>query len=504
LAQAGSGAANLAMACKLLRTCTLANKWIGKEGELSHRQKTRNSAQLCAIMLVGMFTSLSPASAQVAPPSEFAAMPVQSNATYTQTQSPLPPLTLLDALERAQRLDPQFQSAVSDAKLAREDRLQSRATPLPSLGLSSQYLNTQGNGLIPTGTFVTNDGIHVYREWGVVRQDLSPATLTRTEFKRATATEALSQTKAEKARLALVVTVVKAYYGLLVTQQKYATAQQALDQANRLVDLGQSLEQSGRKPHSDVVKFQLQQTEQAPSLKEASLATESARLDLAVLLFRDFDEKFEIVDDLRVAPSVPSFSEVVAMAEAKDPDLWIALDAVRVASLSVSMARQAFLPTLKVEIDYGIESNCVGLRCVDDGTRALGPAPTLGYSMTTVLNVPVWDWGVKRSKLRQAEIKDERANLELSFAQRQLVKNLHAAYNETQTAFAHLNTLRRAADLAAENLRLNISRYQTDQAVALEVVDAQNNLTQARNALDDGELRYRVAVANLQTFTGSF
>jgi outer membrane protein TolC len=209
-----------------------------------------------------MFTSLSPASAQVAPPSEFAAMPVQSNATYTQTQSPLPPLTLLDALERAQRLDPQFQSAVSDAKLAREDRLQSRATPLPSLGLSSQYLNTQGNGLIPTGTFVTNDGIHVYREWGVVRQDLSPATLTRTEFKRATATEALSQTKAEKARLALVVTVVKAYYGLLVTQQKYATAQQALDQANRLVDLGQSLEQSGRKPHSDVVKFQLQQTEQ--------------------------------------------------------------------------------------------------------------------------------------------------------------------------------------------------------------------------------------------------
>ena len=111
---------------------------------------------------------------------------------------------------------------------------------------------------------------------------------------------------------------------------------------------------------------------------------------------------------------------------------------------------------------------------------------------------------MKKSKLRQAEIKHDQANLELSAAQRQLVKNLHTAYNETQTAFAHLDTLRRAADLAAENLRLNISRYQTNEAVALEVVDARNNLTQARNALDDGELRYRVAVANLQTFTGSF
>jgi hypothetical protein len=45
---------------------------------------------------------------------------------------------------------------------------------------------------------------------------------------------------------------------------------------------------------------------------------ESARLDLAVLLFRDFDENFEIVDDLRLAPPVPSFAEVVSMAETGD------------------------------------------------------------------------------------------------------------------------------------------------------------------------------------------
>src|SRR5260370_34822398 len=115
-------------------------------GELSHWQRTRNSAQLCA-MLVALFTSLSPARAQVDASVELAAMPVQSSATYAQTQSPLPTLTLLDALERAQRLDPQFQSAVSDAKLTREDRLQSRAAPFPTLGLSSQYLNGQGNGL---------------------------------------------------------------------------------------------------------------------------------------------------------------------------------------------------------------------------------------------------------------------------------------------------------------------------------------------------------------------
>jgi hypothetical protein len=36
------------------------------------------------------------------------------------------------------------------------------------------------------------------------------------------------------------------------------------------------------------------------------------------------------------------------------------------------------------------------------------------------------------------------------------------------------------------------------------VVDAQNTSTMAQNAYDDGEVRFRLAVAHLQTLTGNF
>ena len=43
-------------------------------------------------------------------------------------QSAPPPLiTLQDALERARRLDAQFQSAIADAQIARQDRVQANA-----------------------------------------------------------------------------------------------------------------------------------------------------------------------------------------------------------------------------------------------------------------------------------------------------------------------------------------------------------------------------------------
>ena len=61
-----------------------------------------------------------------------------------------------------------------------------------------------------------------------------------------------------------------------------------------------------------------------------------------------------------------------------------------------------------------------------------------------------------------------------------------------------------SAELATESLHLTTLRYKAGEATVLEVVDAQNGFTLARNAYDDGAARYRLALANLQTLTGSY
>jgi outer membrane protein TolC len=76
-------------------------------------------------------------------------------------------------------------------------------------------------------------------------------------------------------------------------------------------------------------------------------------------------------------------------------------------------------------------------------------------------------------------------------------------YNEAQTARSELETLNQSAEFAAESLRLMTMRYQAGEATVLEVVDAQNTLTQSRNAFNDGQVRFRVSMANLQTLTGT-
>ena len=120
------------------------------------------------------------------------------------------------------------------------------------------------------------------------------------------------------------------------------------------------------------------------------------------------------------------------------------------------------------------------------------------------VTVPIWNWGATRSKIRQSEYRLQQARYDLSLAQRTLMGNLNAFYVEANTALMQVDSLRRSVDLAAESLRLTRLRYQAGEATVLEVVDAQTTLVQARNALADGLIRYRAAIANLQTLTGAF
>jgi outer membrane protein TolC len=256
--------------------------------------------------------------------------------------------------------------------------------------------------------------------------------------------------------------------------------------------------------HSDVVKAELQYQQQKQNFDEATLTMENARLSLAVLIFPIFNENFTVVDDLEAAPALPPFPEIQTMAASENPELRVAQEALRQATLDVRGAKNAFLPMLVVDAVYGIEANAFKLHSTVAEDPELGPLPNLGYFITASVTFPLWDWGTLRSKVHQAQTRAQQAKVELTQTQRQLIGNLYAFYNEALVARSAVDSLRHAADLATESLRLTNLRYQAGESTALEVVDAQNTLLQARNAYDDAHARYRLALAMLQTLTGIF
>jgi len=199
---------------------------------------------------------------------------------------------------------------------------------------------------------------------------------------------------------------------------------------------------------------------------------------------------------------LPEYAEIQVMAAKKNPELRAAVAALQVAKHEVASAWGDLLPTGGVDYFYGIDASHFATRQFDP---VLGQTVNnLGTSIVASVSIPLWNWGAGVSKLKQADLRRDQARVELSFAQRQALSKLRSFYGEAETAKAELNSLNESAELAAESLRLTTMRYQAGEATVLEVVDAQNTLTQARNAYADGQSRYRLAIATLQTLTGNF
>ena len=425
-----------------------------------------------------------------------AAPVVQAQTAAPNTNAPVV-ITLQDALQRARNLDTTYRTALTAAGIAHEDHVQARAALLPGVTYNNEFLYTEGNGTA-SGRFIANNGVHEYVSQGNAHEQVSFGQFA--DLSRTSAAEAVARANAEVAARGLVATVVKTYYAEVVARRKYANAQLAADEAQRFFDLSQKLEQGGEVAHADVIKAQLQANDAKRALREAELEMSRSHIELAVLVFPDFNQNFSTVDDLRLPPLLPAMQEVEQQARTKNPQLYAAMQAVRAAGYEVRASQAAYLPSLSLDYFYGIDASrfAVNMPTPD------GPVRNLGYAATATLSIPIWNWGATRSKVRQSELRREQAQVELSAAQRKLLGGLKTLYAEAEAAKIELDVLQQSAELAAESARLTTLRYRGGEATALEVVDAQNSLVTARNNYDDGEARYRLAVANLQTLTGVF
>jgi outer membrane protein TolC len=456
----------------------------------------RNLKVICLLVVAWFLFAVPPfsASAQDLPESPRPQSP-PSGATSASPDAKILSLTLSEALKLAQKNSVTLQAAVADEDLAREDRVQARGLLLPQVSYNTEYLYTQGNGF-GQPRFIANNAVHEYVSQGNVHELIDVAAIAN--YRRATAAAALAKAKCEIATRGLVVTVVESYFSALASQAKLAAAKKAADEGQQFLELTKQLEQGGEVAHSDVIKAELQAEDRQRQYQEAHLANINARLDLAVLIFPDFNDKFELTDDLHAPIALPTIDEIQQQAAKDNPELRAGLESLRETNEEVKVARAGYLPVLAIDYFYGIDAPNFAVNSVVRNQTFRN----LGSSASATLIIPIWNWGATQSRVRQAEIRRSQAKLELSYAQRKLLAEIHSLYSQAETALNELAGLGRSSQLAAESLRLTTMRYRGGEATVLEVVDAQGAFVQASNSYEDGAVRYRVALANLQTLTG--
>ena len=412
-------------------------------------------------------------------------------------------VTLTEAITRGQANEPAFAASLAESKAAALDRSIARAVLLPNATYHNQYLFTESNhtpNSLPSAStsssprYIANNAVHEYTSQGIVSETLGLGGVAGVE--RATANSVRAAAELEVARRGLVSAVVGLYFGSLAAERKWTVAQRAADEANAFTDLTTKREAAREAAHADVVKAQLQQQQRQRELADAGLLRDKARLELGMLLFPDPRTAYVLEVPDTVA-ALPTRAEIEAAASRENPEIRSALASLRLAEVDILSARAAYLPDLDLSFTYGIDA-------AQFATKARDGSRNLGYSASVGLDIPIWNWLSTQNRIKQSAIRRDAVRTALTAAQKRLLVLLEEDYAEAESVHDQLGSLAESVRTAADSLRLTRLRYTNGEATVLEVVDAQNALTSAENAREDGAVRYQAAIANLQTLTGTY
>ena len=190
-------------------------------------------------------------------PAAVTATPVAAPAPAVPASATGTPITLEEAIQRAQISDVNYRTAAATKSIAGLDKSIARSALLPGVVYHNQYIYTKpgqlplsptaGGTTTSTGApiFIANNSIHEYISQGAVTETIGIGGIAN--YYRLSAEAEASAARQEVARRGLVATVIGNYYNVLAAERKFVVAQRSADEALRFSQLTQKLE-AGRDP----------------------------------------------------------------------------------------------------------------------------------------------------------------------------------------------------------------------------------------------------------------
>ncbi len=274
--------------------------------------------------------------------------------------------------------------------------------------------------------------------------------------------------------------VAQAYWGLVLARQSLDALRLSLDAARARVRAAEARYAQQTSPLAELLATQARVAELAGDEAAAAERAENANETLTLLLNLDIQTQILPADTLSAAGAeLPPHPYEATALEAR-PALQAARVQVEAARQGTLLARAGLLPRVDAFARLDLDA--------DTPLDRQGESWTLGG----VLTWEVFSGLRTTAALRQARARHQQAQTRLDLAGQEIRRQVRQALRQVETARHRLEAAAQARQYAAERLRLADQQYRQGLVAVAELLDAQDQDTQA-------QLRRLEALGQLRT-----
>jgi len=304
----------------------------------------------------------------------------------------------------------------------------------------------------------------------------------------------LSKEYVETVRRDIVFQVRVGYFNILRAEKFLTVAQQQVKQFEAQLEVTKAFFDVGIVAKNDVLQAEvrLANARQGQVKAENDLAT--AKASFNILLRREINTPFEVVDILEYKAFPMSFEASIEEALRQRPEIKAAQLNIDQAKEGVKIARSGYFPTINLAGNYD--------RFSDDFDMSGGVKFNDRWTIQALATMTLWNWGntafkVGENKVKVTQAEDSKIQLIESISLE--VKN---DYLNLVTAERNISVTEKAIEQAEENLRMNEERYKHQVATQTDVLDAVTLLAQTRTNYFSALSDFNIAKAQLERAMG--
>ncbi len=412
-----------------------------------------------------------------------------SAASVPQGSDSIMVVTLADALRRAANVDPNYVAAlrnVVDAKWQQRAAYAAFIIPATTLSVTQTRSNNQ------VFNFGTGDFANRLTQAQIdMRLNLFNGLSKFFEAGRAGAAVAAADANELQARFQTALLTEADYYDVLAQRELMRVAAERVRRAEEQFAIARARVLSGAAVQTDSLQLLLELTRAQVDLLRQRATLRVARIELGRRIGVPGPVDAAPLDTLPSGPLPITERQAVLEALQEGPRYRAAQEGAQAAARAYSVVMGQYLPRVDLFATYQAFGDEFFLP--DDSRRWI-----YGFS----INFPIWNNAQREIQLSQAKSNREVARALRDDIEREVRRDVVAAYEVFETARASADLAEVAVVVARENMRVNQERYRVGATTILDLLTAQVSLVEAEATLVQAIQAERLALAGLEALLG--
>lgn len=292
-------------------------------------------------------------------------------------------------------------------------------------------------------------------------------------------------------RLQLEKNVTQAFYSVYQKQLSLQIAEEEYLNQQESYNIIKSKVDGGLSAMEELYQAELNLATSKSNLENTQVDLENAKDQFKQFIGVSLYDEIEVLADIEYQPVLVDLDKAIehgleARMELRQRQINIENSQF---DLVETEARDAFDGTMDLSI---------GLFGENEQIQMVYETPTQSPQVQVSFNVPLWDWGARKSRIKAAEAQIESRKIEMEDQRNDIIINIRQTYRNLQNLVNQIEIARQNEKNAQLTYDINLERYRNGDLTSMDLSRFQNQLSEKKINLTNALINYKMELLNLK------